>query len=103
MKSYDKATWHIDGGEAASEVVKRFREVFEFLYDKNLLNEDGKETLEYGMDSSVSLNSSMVKMKGTAFLDNYYDIAIKKDSSKIRENLEIAYKEFLEKIDKGRT
>ena len=67
MKSYDKASWHIDGGEPEYKVVDRFKAVFLFLADKELLTADGIETLEFGMDSSVSLNSTMVTDEGNAF------------------------------------
>jgi len=95
MKSYDKAAWHIDGGEDSKEVVCRFRQVFEFLLEKNMLTEDGKETLEYGMDSSVSLNSTMVTEKGKLFLDNCYDQVIKKNVDKIKDFLSNEYMKFV--------
>ena len=38
MKTYDKASWHIDGGEKESAVVSRFKTLFLFLADKNMLN-----------------------------------------------------------------
>ena len=40
MKSYDKAAWHIDGGEDAAEVILRFKRLFEFLSEKKMLTED---------------------------------------------------------------
>lgn len=96
MKSYDKAAWHIDGGENILEVVSRFKEVFDFLDEKEMLNEEGKETLEYGMDSSVSLSSTMVNSDGEEFLDCYYDVVIKQNPKEIKRNLQNAYKKFLD-------
>ena len=95
MKTYDKASWHIDGGEKSSDVVARFRVVFEFLQDKKMLTTDGAETLEYGMDSSVSLNSTMVTEEGNAFLDRFYDEIIAVTQLEIRKNLIAAFEKFL--------
>ena len=95
MKSYDKASWHIDGGEIESEVITRFKDVFAFLAEKKMLNDEGEETYEYGMDSSVSLNSDMVNSEGEAFLDTYYDIVLNQDPMAIKENLRIAYDKFI--------
>lgn len=91
MKIYDKAAWHIDGGEKAVDVVKRLSVVFEFLKDKGMLNNNGVETLEYAMDSSVSLNSSMVNVIGKKFLETYYDTVLKKNPKQIKKNLEDSY------------
>ena len=60
-----------------------------------MLTEDGIETLEYGMDSSVSLNSTMVTAEGEAFLDNYYDEIIKLDPNDLKNNLQNAYDDFV--------
>lgn len=94
MKSYDKAAWHIDGGENTSDVVVRFKEVFTFLADKKMLSDDGIETLEFGMDSSVSLNSTMVNAEGEDFLDSYYDWILQQNPKEIKVNLQTAYKMF---------
>lgn len=94
MKSYDKASWHIDGGENESVVIARFKEIFAFLADKKMLNDEGVETFEYGMDSSASLNSNMVTAEGERFLDAYYDVVLKQDLSEFKNNLEKSYKEF---------
>lgn len=98
MKIYDKAVWHIDGDEDADIVISRFREVFAFLNEVNMLNDEGKESFEYGMDSSISLNSKMVNEIGKSFLDNYYDIVLKKNIEETKANLILAYKEFTTKV-----
>lgn len=95
MKSYDKAAWHIDGGEKEADVVSRFKEIFVFLADKKMLNDEGIETLEYGMDSSASLNSNMVNAQGEAFLDAYYDVVLNQNPREIKKNLQEAYKKFM--------
>ena len=97
MKSYDKASWHIDGGEKSSDVILMFKEVFGFLAEKNMLNENGLETLEFGMDSSASLNSTMVNKEGRDFLEVYYDDVLNKNPKEIKKNLEMAYKTFVKK------
>lgn len=96
MKSYDKAAWHIDGGEKESEVIFRFGEIFVFLAEKKMLNDEGMETLEFGMDSSVSLNSNMVNKEGEAFLDAYYDVVLNQNPREITKNLQEAYKKFID-------
>ena len=95
MKSYDKAAWHIDGGENPVHVIERFKEIFQFLSKKNMLTEEGLETLEYCMDSSVSLNSSMVNLDGAAFLDLYYDKIIDQNTRELRQYMEDVYKQFM--------
>ena len=104
MICYDKAAWHIDGGENTSAVVTRFKEIFRFLADNKMLNDDGVETLEYGMDSSVSLNSTMLNDEGKEFLDNYYDVIIKQNPKEVKMSLESAYQKFKEGVhETGKT
>ena len=95
MKTFDKASWHIDGGENEKDVISRFKEVFSFLKEKNMLNDEGLETLEYGMDSSASLNSNMVVAEGEAFLDAYYDVVLDQNPIDINKNLQLAYEKFI--------
>ena len=49
------------------------------------------------MDSSVSLNSTMVTAEGNAFLDAYYDIVLYQNPKEIKKNLQAAYKLFMDK------
>lgn len=76
MKIYDKAAWHIDGGEKKEDVLKRFSIIFSYLAKNNMLTDEGKEILELGIDSSVSLHERMVNESGKTFLDNEYDILL---------------------------
>lgn len=94
MKIYDKASWHIDGGEKISDVIARFSEVFLFLNEKKMLTADGVETMEYMMDFDVSLNSTMVTEGGNAFLDRFYDEVIAVTPLEIRKNLIAAFEKF---------
>ena len=95
MKTFDKASWHIDGGENEKDVISRFTEVFSFLKEKNMLNDEGLETLEYGMDSSASLNSNMVMAEGESFLDAYYDAVLGQNPIDINKNLQAAYDKYV--------
>lgn len=97
MKVYDKAAWHIDGNENPKEVVARFKEIFKFLAENNLLSSDGDEIYELGIDSSASLNSSMVTKEGARFLEKYYDEVLKKNPANIKKSLLDAYKQYQSK------
>lgn len=43
LKIYDKAQWHIDGGEDKISVVDKLKIILHFLLDKGLLSSEGKE------------------------------------------------------------
>lgn len=73
MKIYDKAKWHIDGNMAQDIVVKHFNFIFQWLNAHNMLNENGKEEIEIGIDDEISLTSNMLTNDGISFLDRYYD------------------------------
>ena len=62
-----------------------------------MLSEEGLETLEFGMDSSVSLNSNMVNAEGEAFLDAFYNVILNQNPKEIRENLQESFKKFVAK------
>lgn len=88
MKIFDKAQWHIDAGGDLVEVISKFKTVFQFLDKNGLLSDDGKEILEFGIDSSVSLNEHMVNEVGAAFLEKYYDTVINFPADAMGEALE---------------
>lgn len=94
MKIFDKAQWHIDAGEDAEVVVGKFRSVYAFLEKNKLLSEDGKELLEFGIDSSISLNEQMVTEAGGVFLDKFYDEVINYGKDLIVDELEKRYAAF---------
>lgn len=73
MKIYDKASWHLDSGEKETDVIERFTMIFEFLNYNNMLNDSGKELLEIGVDTEISLHDELVNSDGINFLDEYYD------------------------------
>ncbi len=92
MKIFDKADWHIDGGEDKDKVILKFKNIYEFLKEKELLSPEGLENLDFGIDSSISLNEMMVTDKGYKFLDKYYDKVINFEAETIKEKLEEKYK-----------
>lgn len=87
MKIYDKAQWHIDAGESESSVLDRFRAVFSFLHEHNLLSEEGIEIWELGVDESISLHERLLSEEGNKLLDRYYDSVIGLESSEIKDSL----------------
>ena len=97
MKVYDKAMWHIDGGEEKEDVIKRFKVVFNFLNSNNMLNDDGLEVWEYCMDESVSLHTGLLNKKGINFLDQSYDNIIKVHPQKLGKVLSDEYDNFIKK------
>jgi hypothetical protein len=94
MRIYDKAQWHIDAGESESVVVSRFKAVFEFLNDKNLLTSDGMEIYEFGIDESVSLHEHLVNEAGKMLLDLHYDSIISLPPEEISTKLMNALNEM---------
>ena len=87
MTIYDKAQWHIDGGESREEVLSKFKAVFAFLADTHMLSADGKELWEGGIDSSVSLHEALVKEAGNQFLKQHYDSVINESSDSIYQRM----------------
>ncbi|MBO5731840.1 MAG: hypothetical protein J6R67_11620 [Treponema sp.] len=77
MKVYDKAIWHIDGGESKDEVLKKFATIFTYLKKNEMLTDEGLEIFDLGIDSSVSLHERLVNDKGKVFLDKTYDSLLK--------------------------
>ncbi|MDY4079976.1 MAG: hypothetical protein SOY42_14545 [Clostridium sp.] len=91
MKIFDKAQWHIDAGEDANEVVSKIRKVFEFLDEKGMLTNEGKEMIDFGIDSSISLNERMVTEKGYKFLEKNYDNIIGLKADELTSKLKNLY------------
>lgn len=94
QKIYDKASWHIDNGCDKSEVIKKFENVLSFLNANSLLSNDGKEIFELGVDSSISINESMLNKIGNEFMTKYYDSVINDTSDTIGEKLSDMFKQF---------
>lgn len=93
VKVFDKASWHIDGGEDPKKVVTRFKDIFICLKKLHLLNDDGLEVLDNAMDDSVSLHQGLVTDEGYDFLTKYYDKSI--IASELKKNYEIFKKEYV--------
>lgn len=87
MKIFDKAQWHIDGGEDKTAVIEKFKAVFAFLEEQNFLNADGLEILGLGIDGSISLNANMLTDEGREFLSDHYDEVINCSADEIAGEL----------------
>ncbi|MCM1097243.1 MAG: hypothetical protein NC427_04170 [Ruminococcus flavefaciens] len=91
LKIYDKAQWHIDAGMDTETVVERMTIIFNFLDSKGLLDSEGKEIKNLGIDSSSSLHERMLTEEGIKFLDQYYDSVIGRELGDIETALQEAY------------
>lgn len=104
MNVIDKAIWQIDGGVPENLVVSHFKTVFKWLYNHDMLSEEGKEEFDEGIDDCASLNETMVTDYGYKFLEKCYDdylTVIAKDKYGMDfngEELEKIYQQYLEKI-----
>ena len=96
IKVYDKAQWHIDAGEESSFVVAKFKAIFQFLDSKDLLSDEGKEIMEVGIDSSISLHERMVTDKGRDFLEVCYDRIINIRTDEITDALNIEFDHYID-------
>ncbi len=94
IKVYDKAQWHIDAGEDENTVIKKMNVLFDFLDNKGFLLEEGKEILELGIDSSVSIHERMLSEEGNKFMESEYDTVINENEDELDEALENAFKVF---------
>lgn len=75
MNVYDKAKWHLDqpnDSRTTENKLKHLSVLMDWLNKNSLLNEDGKEIFELGVDQEFSLTSEMVTTKGEELLDKYY-------------------------------
>ena len=94
LKIYDKAQWHIDGGEDKISVVDKLKIILYFLLDRGLLSSEGKEIVDFGIDSSVSIHEKMLTLEGQKFMDEYYDKVIGKSKKEIIAALEKDFDDF---------
>ena len=91
MKIFDKASWQIDNGISEEIVIAHFEFIFEWLKVHDMLNQDGKEILEIGIDDDVSLHEGLLNKSGLDFLNKFYDKLIadsEYDVSRERELIE---------------
>lgn len=101
LKIYDKAQWHIDAGENEETVVSKFKEVFSFLDEKQMLGAEGKEIFELGIDSSISIHERMMTDAGKRFMEDYYDDVINLSADEMGEALERKYTTMWVKRESG--
>ena len=73
LKIYDKAQWHIDAGENSGAVIDKLKAVLEFLDKEGMLTTEGKEIMDLGVDSSISIHERMLTDKGRNFMESNYD------------------------------
>lgn len=73
LKIYDKAQWHIDAGENSGAVIDKLKAVLEFLDKEGMLTSEGKEIMDLGVDSSISIHERMLTDKGRNFMESNYD------------------------------
>lgn len=88
---YDKVAWHFPEGQncPSIEVAKKhFAVIMKWLNKNNLLNEEGKEIYEFGIDADFSLTSSMLNEKGNLILDENYKKWIESIDYKKESNAE---------------
>lgn len=88
LKVYDKAKWHIDAGEDSGLVIDKLKAVLEFLDKEGMLTSEGKEILDLGVDSSVSIHERMLTDKGRNFMESNYDKIMYLSTEKIISTLE---------------
>ncbi len=72
-KVYDKASWHIDGGENLDKVLAHFNFIMSWCCSNKLLSDEGKEIADLGIDQSISFHSRMFTDKGNIFMEKHYD------------------------------
>ena len=96
MKIFDKASWQTDGGMDEEVVIAHFQFIFEWLKEHNMLNMDGLEIWEIGIDEDVSLHEGLVNKPGFDFLDQYYDKLITDSNYDITRE-KILLEQFMQK------
>ena len=89
MNVYDKAAWHIDAGENANTVVEKFKIIFSFLKEQNMLSGEGLEIFDLGIDSSISLHERLLTSEGNVFIEKNYNDIINLKTDVILKKLEL--------------
>ena len=70
---YDKFTWHLDAGIDKDKLIYYFKKLMDFLKNHQLLNKDGLEIYDLGVDSSLSINSKLLTDKGNTLFTLWFD------------------------------
>ena len=74
-KIYDKVAWHFPEGKDCPSIEiakKHFKVIMKWLSENKLLNGEGEELFEFGIDADFSLTSSMLNEKGNLILGENY-------------------------------
>lgn len=87
MQIYDKAIWHIDAGENSDEVLEKYRLIFFYLRNHDMLTPDGMELFDGGVDSSMSLNESLLTKEGNDYIKNQFDFLFSCDAARLKDLL----------------
>lgn len=90
---YDKVQWHIDAGEDSSLVISKMKVLFAFLNANQMLNSDGLEIMDIGIDDSTSIHENMVTDEGKKFMERFYDKVINLNPAEMLASLEQMLKE----------
>jgi hypothetical protein len=91
---YDKISWHLDEGENKKKVLDHFKFMSEWFITNNLLNKDGLEILQKGIDDSISFHSGIFTERGNKFMRRYYNDFISaspKDKLKLDSTLKLIH------------
>ncbi len=89
---YDKVSWHFPEGKdcPSIEAAKvHFRAIMKWLKENNLLNEEGMEAYEIGLDDDFAITSSMLNEVGNEILKKHYFDWLKA----------VGYKEYIDEKD----
>ena len=74
MKVYDKASWHYPSNcPNLNDAVHHLEIVIEWLDEHDLLNDEGHEIVNLGIDEEAALTSEMLTEKGEKVIDEAYD------------------------------
>lgn len=83
MKIIDRAAWQIDGDIPEDLAINHFYRVFSWLYNHDMLTDEGIEEFEEGIDDCASLNDELINEKGMIFLEDCYDEYLKSVSNNL--------------------
>lgn len=89
---YDKAKWYLecDPPFPKKKIINHFKIIFDFLKEKDLLNEEGLEDYEFNRSEEDIFWAEQIKEEAHYFFHNYYDALVQSadyGSEQFRTNL----------------
>lgn len=69
---FDRMGWY-ERSEVFEQAKKRFSVLMAWLYDHDMLNEDGRATVKSGIQDDFLLYDGILTSEGTSFLKIYYE------------------------------